>query len=197
MATFTIHGAENRTFPVDPGLFINNQFVPARSGATLDTTNPATGNHLATLAAAQKEDVDAAVEAAQDALRTTWKTTSPSKRGELLNRLADLFERDAAELATLEAVDVGILLTDSTNIHVPNAIEVLRHFAGWADKIDGQALEIPNGMAFTRRQPIGVCATIVPLNAPLYVSFDEIMLLATNHSKHDHHMEAGSFNCRW
>ncbi|KAF1851636.1 putative aldehyde dehydrogenase [Cucurbitaria berberidis CBS 394.84] len=170
MTTITIRGAGDLAFPVHSGLFINNQFVPAISGETLDTTNPATGNHLATLAAAQKDDVDAAVEAAQSALRSTWKTTSPPGRGQLLHKLADLFERDAVELATLEAVDAGILLADSTHLHVPQAIEVLKYYAGWADKIDGQALEIPNGMAFTRRQPIGVCAAIVPWNAPLMIT---------------------------
>ena len=50
---------------------------------------------------------------------------------------------------------------------VPNAVEHLRYFAGWADKIDGKSLRIPNGFAWTQREPIGVCAAIVPWNAPL------------------------------
>ncbi|PSN66177.1 putative aldehyde dehydrogenase [Corynespora cassiicola Philippines] len=170
MSTVTIRGAAGLAFKVQTGLFISNQFTPARDGETLETTNPATGNHLATLASARQADVDAAVKAAQSALSSTWKTTSPSERARLLLRLADLFERDANELATLEAVDAGILLADSKERHVPQAIEVLRYFAGWADKLDGHALEIPNGMALTRREPVGVCAAIVPWNAPLMIT---------------------------
>lgn len=52
-------------------------------------------------------------------------------------------------------------------LHVPQAVDTLRYFAGWADKVDGVSMTIPQGFAYTRREPIGVCAAVVPWNAPL------------------------------
>jgi len=97
-----------------------------------------------------------------------WRKTQGNARQALLLKLADLVERDADELATIEALDAGVLFNESKYMNVANAIECLRYFAGWADKIDGKSLRIPNGFAYTQREPIGVCATIVPWNAPLY-----------------------------
>jgi len=151
---------------VPTGLFINNEFVAASGDAILNLENPATGAQLAKVSAAQKEDVDRAVEAAKKAY-STWKTTDPSTRRGLLNRLADLIERDAQDLASLEAVDGGILYRDSMGLHVPQAVDTLRYFAGWADKVDGVSMTISQGLAYTRREPIGVCAAVVPWNAPL------------------------------
>ena len=74
------------------GLFINNEFVKAKENSTISLDNPATGSHLATVSAAQVEDVDTAVAAAQVAFRTTWRTTLPRQRRNLLNKLADLID---------------------------------------------------------------------------------------------------------
>jgi aldehyde dehydrogenase (NAD+) len=192
MATVTIEGPNGLTFPINTGLFINNNFKPASSGRTLDVINPASGKHLTTVAAAQSDDIDVAVNAAQDAFRATWRDTLPAKRGQLLNKLADLIERDADQLATIESVDAGILFMDSKGLHVPQAVETLRYFAGWADKISGQALHIPNGMAYTRREPLGVCAAIVPWNSPLYACSTSTVVIGANESKNDHDLEIGS-----
>lgn len=129
--------------------------------------NPTTGSHLASVSAAQREDVDAAVEAGRAAFVGEWRAVAPSKRGQLLNRLADLIERDADDLASLEALDAGVLFGESKGLHISQAIETLRYFAGWADKVVGQLLNIPQGYAYTRREPLGVCAAVVPWNAPL------------------------------
>jgi len=153
--------------PVPTGLFIDNKFVPAQNNATINVENPATRKGLGSISLAQKADVDKAVQAAKLAFETTWNKVNPAKRGELLIRLAQLIERDVDELASLEAVDGGILFNDAKNLHVPQVAETLRYFAGWADKVTGQTLEIPNGVAYTRREPLGVCAAIIPWNAPL------------------------------
>ena len=129
--------------------------------------NPTTGGHLASVSAAQGEDVDAAVESAQAAFQGQWRTILPARRGQLLHKLADLIERDSDDLASLEALDAGVLFGESKALHISQAVETLRYFAGWADKIAGQLLNIPQGYAFTRREPLGVCAAIVPWNAPL------------------------------
>lgn len=76
-------------------------------------------------------------------------------------------ERDGDDLASLEALEAGILFAESKALNVKQATETLRYFAGWADKISGQLLHTPQGYAYTTRNPIGVCAAIVPWNAPL------------------------------
>ncbi|CAI4213967.1 unnamed protein product [Parascedosporium putredinis] len=155
---------------VNTGLFINNDFRHAEGGALLEVENPTTGDILASVAAAQKKDVDAAVAAAQAAFQGVWKTTLPTERSKLLHRLADLIERDVDDLASLEALDVGVLFGESKALHIPQATETLRYFAGWADKISGSLLNIPGGYAYTRREAIGVCAAIIPWNAPLMIT---------------------------
>ncbi len=110
--------------------------------------------------------MDEAVRSAKTAFKE-WRKTHVSIRQKLLLKLADLIERDADELATIEALDAGIIFNESRHMNVANALENLRYYAGWADKIDGRSLRIPNGFAWTQREPIGVCATIVPWNAPL------------------------------
>lgn len=137
------------------------------AGETLDIENPFNLEKLATLSAAQGADVDLAVQAAEAAFYGGWKTTLHPVRAKLLHRLADLIEQHADELALLEALDAGILFNDSKGLHVPNAVSTLRYFAGWTDKIDGKLLQIPEGTAYTIREPIGVCAAIVPWNCPL------------------------------
>lgn len=101
------------------------------------------------------------------AFRGPWRAVTPAQRGQLLSLLADLIERDADDLASIEALDAGIVFGESKALHIPQATETLRYFAGWADKIAGQLLNIPQGYAYTRREPHGVCAAVVPWNAPL------------------------------
>lgn len=158
--------SETNTGLVYTGLFIDNEFVPATGNAMIDLEDPATGENLATVSCAQGQDVDKAVKSSEAAY-TSWKTTSPGVRRQLLNKLADLLERDAADVSALESLDAGILYNDSAALNVPQALENLRYFAGWADKVDGLTLAIPEGMAYTRREPYGVCAAIVAWNSPL------------------------------
>ncbi|ETS87883.1 hypothetical protein PFICI_01711 [Pestalotiopsis fici W106-1] len=172
MASVTLTGAEGRSITVPTGLFIDNKFEPATSGATIDVENPSTGKHLATVSAAQAEDVDRAVQSAKKAY-VSWKKVDSGEKRRLLNRLADLVERDAVELASLEALESGVLYGVSRALHVQESISNLRYFAGWADKLDGDSLSIPQGLAYTRREPIGVCAAIVPWNS-LMIAFWKI-----------------------
>ncbi|BCR83247.1 putative aldehyde dehydrogenase [Aspergillus chevalieri] len=169
MTQAVLSGLQGRPINVHTGLFINNQFVPATNNHILETTNPANSRKLTDISAAQKEDVDRAVEASEAAFRE-WKTTPPQTRVRLLSKLADLIERDSIELASLEAIDAGILYGESLHLSVPQAVDTLRYFAGWADKGAGQSLPIPNGLAYTQHEPLGVCAAIVPWNAPLMIT---------------------------
>jgi aldehyde dehydrogenase (NAD+) len=152
---------------VPTGLFIDNVFVSAHENAVVDIENPFNGQKLGSISAAQAVDIDRAVSSASKAFNETWRLSRPQQRRNMLNRLAELIEQDVDILASLEAVDAGILFRDSSNMFVPQAAETCRYYAGWADKMDGQSLDIADGMAYTRREPYGVCAAIVPWNSPL------------------------------
>lgn len=152
---------------VQTGLFINNEFVSSKSGSTLDDYNPYSGNLLGTLSAAEAADIDKAVEAARKVFYGQWKTTPGSAKGALVNKLADLIARDADDFAALHALDGGFVYDAAKALDVQIAVNVLRHFAGWADKIPGRIADISNGTGYVRREPIGICGMIIPWNAPL------------------------------
>lgn len=154
---------------VPTGLFIDNKFSPATDDETVTIENPATGNILATVAAAQAADVNRAVASSKAAFKNTWTNTSPGQRRALLNKLADLIEKHGQEFASIEALDAGMLYNLSMGLSITQATETVRYYAGWADKLDGQSIDIEQGLAYTRREPIGVCAAIVPWNSPLWV----------------------------
>ncbi|KAK5263591.1 hypothetical protein LTR96_011022 [Exophiala xenobiotica] len=160
----------DQDYKVPSGLFINNQFVPSLTCSTVEVQNPWNDEKLGTISAATLGDVNAAVKAASAAFSSGWKGTPASVRGTLLSKLATLVERDAEVLATIEAIDAGVLYGDSKNLNVPQAIDTLRYFAKLAGEPGGQLLDITGGYAHVLRQPYGVCAAIVPWNAPLMIT---------------------------
>ncbi|KAF4582292.1 aldehyde dehydrogenase [Ophiocordyceps camponoti-floridani] len=170
MAEIVLVGAGGRQITVPTGLFIDNDFSEASQGKTIDLEKPASGSFLATVAAAQAQDVDRAVASSEAAFESVWRTEAASRARGLLNKLADLIERDAEDLASLEALDAGMLYRESLGLSVAQAAETCRYYAGWVGKLDGRAMGISQGMAYTRRQPFGVCAAIVPWNAPLMIT---------------------------
>ncbi|KAJ6168872.1 hypothetical protein N7497_001715 [Penicillium chrysogenum] len=131
--------------------------------------NPSTGDQLGTISAAGPEDINKAVESAKSAFKS-WRTVPGPAKAQLLLKLAELLERDAQDLASLEAVDAGVLYTDSIGMNIPQAVGCLRYYAGWAGKIDGKTLDMEGGIAYTHREPLGVCGAIVPWNAPLMIT---------------------------
>ncbi|KAJ5179083.1 hypothetical protein N7492_002293 [Penicillium capsulatum] len=157
------------TIAVPTGLFIHNEFVSSTTGQKLVVENPSTSEPLGTISAAGPEDIDRAVQSAKAGFEA-WKAVPGPAKARSLLKLADLIERDADDLASLEAVDAGALFTDSMGLNVPQAIGCLRYYAGWADKIDGKTLDLDGGIAYTHREPLGVCGAIVPWNAPLMIT---------------------------
>jgi betaine-aldehyde dehydrogenase len=154
-------------------LYLDGAWVRGGAG-TFTTLNPATGEPLAEVASAGRADVDRAVAAATRALRGDWAETPPSRKGALIHLLADLVERDADRLAWLESLEMGAPAGIAQGLFVPNLIASLRYYAGWADKINGDQLSTDGyfGRAthsYTRREPVGVIAAIVPWNSPLMI----------------------------
>jgi len=155
-------------------LFIDGRWSDAAE--TFDDLNPSTGRLLAQVANGSAEDVDRAVRAARGALQGAWGDLSGAARGALLHRLAELIERDADVLARLESLDIGKPAGQPAMLDVPNAVATFRHFAGWADKINGETIPTAGylGMApthsYTVREPVGVIGAIIPWNTPLMIA---------------------------
>lgn len=154
-------------------LFINNRFVDAKSGKTFVTINPTTGKVLAHVAEGDKQDVDLAVEAARKAVHrgSPWRMLLPSVRGQLIARLADLIKRDLEILASLETLDTGKLYADAVR-DVTHAIDTIRYYAGYTDKLHGRTIptEEQDFFTYTRKEPIGVVGLIATYEHPI-VSF--------------------------
>jgi acyl-CoA reductase-like NAD-dependent aldehyde dehydrogenase len=153
-------------------LLIGGKWVPARSGKTFETINPATEDVLAHVAEADQADVDEAVKAARRALEeSTWPTLRPAERARLLFKIAELIDANAAELAQLETLDNGKAITESKNIDIPMAADTFRYYAGWVTKIFGETNPSSSEMfSYTLREPVGVCGQIIPWNFPLLMA---------------------------
>lgn len=149
--------------------FIDGQFVPAASGKTFPTVNPATEEVIAEVAEGDKEDVDRATKAARKAFESgPWKKMDARDRGRLMYRLADLVEEELDELASLESLDNGKPINDSRTADLPLLIDCLRYYAGFADKIHGETIPVRgNYFTYTRKEPVGVVGQIIPWNFPL------------------------------
>lgn len=150
-------------------LFIGGRWMPASHGKTFPTLNPATEEVLTHVAEGTAEDIDSAVRAAREAFESgPWSRMDARDRGALMFRLADLMQEHIDELALLETLDNGKPIRDARTIDVPMAIETLRYYAGYADKIHGQTIPVRGKrLTYTRREPVGVVGQIIPWNFPL------------------------------
>jgi acyl-CoA reductase-like NAD-dependent aldehyde dehydrogenase len=154
-------------------MLIGGKWVASASGKTFETFNPSSGQVLATVAEGEREDIDRAVVAARKAFeRGIWRRMTPSQRGRLLWKLADLIEQHADELALLETLDNGKPIRYARSIDVPQVVDHFRYFAGWASKIEGTTVpvSIPSMLTYTLREPLGVVGQIIPWNFPLQMA---------------------------
>jgi aldehyde dehydrogenase (NAD+) len=142
--------------------------VDSASGKTFSTVNPATGEEICRVAESDAVDVDRAVSAARAAFNGPWRRMSAAERGNLINRLADLVEKHADELARLESLDNGKPYLVAKTADLPLTIACYRYYAGWADKVQGKTIPISgNYFCYTRPEPVGVVGQIIPWNFPL------------------------------
>ena len=161
-------------------LLIDGEWVDAKDGATFDTVNPATEEVLVKVAQASAVDVDRAVVAARNAFEagSAWSKFSPRDRSHLLWRIGDLIDEQVEEFAQLESLDNGKSLASARG-DVGVAAELFRYFAGWATKMEGTTIpmSVPGREfhAYTRREPLGVVAGIVPWNFPLTMAAFKIV----------------------
>jgi betaine-aldehyde dehydrogenase len=150
-------------------MFINNDWVEAKSGATREIINPYNQEVIAAAAEGGEQDVRQAISAARHAFdHGKWNMISATERGRMLYKVVEYIERDIEELARLETLDTGKTLTESRE-DMSDISEVFRYFAGLADKDNGEVIAspIPDSESKVVREPVGVCALITPWNYPL------------------------------
>ena len=152
-----------KVFPV-----LDGHAYEAGSGDTVDVINPATGEVVGRQVCCADSDVSSIVESSQRAFQSDdWQQRGPADRGRLLLQIADRLEAEADKLIELELLDTGKPITQLQSGEIPLAAAILRFYAGAADKVDGTIKNTPGGLHYTRYEPHGVVAGILPWNYPL------------------------------
>ncbi|KAF1816868.1 retinal dehydrogenase 2 [Eremomyces bilateralis CBS 781.70] len=151
------------------GLFINNEWVRSKKGEKFASINPTDESEIVSVYAADPEDVDDAVAAARKAFKDpSWRDMSTTDRADLMFKLASLIEEHKETLATIETWDNGKPYTVARDEDLGEVIGCFKYYAGWADKVHGQVIDTsPAKLAYTIREPLGVCGQIIPWNYPL------------------------------
>ncbi|EOQ3165425.1 aldehyde dehydrogenase family protein [Escherichia coli] len=157
---------------IENRLFINGEYTAAAENETFETVDPVTQAPLAKIARGKSVDIDRAVSAARGVFeRGDWSLSSPAKRKAVLNKLADLMEAHAEELALLETLDTGKPIRHSLRDDIPGAARAIRWYAEAIDKVYGEvATTSSHELAMIVREPVGVIAAIVPWNFPLLLT---------------------------
>jgi acyl-CoA reductase-like NAD-dependent aldehyde dehydrogenase len=152
-------------------LLIGGERPEAADGRTFETIDPATGQPICEVAFAGPEDVERAAGAARAALEGPLRKVSPAKRSSLMYALAELIKANGPQLAELESLDNGKPL-GAANGDIAATVNHLRYYAGWPTKIEGETIPVSarDVLCYTLREPIGVCAQIVPWNYPLVMA---------------------------
>lgn len=155
-------------------LLINGNPVKPDGGQYSTILNPATETVMAKVAQGNARDIDTAVAAARAALKV-WNGMRAADRAHILYRLADLMEKHQEELILLETLNAGKPIASVRRQDMPAAIDTMRYYAGWCDKIIGQVIPArPDALTYTVREPVGVVGAIVPWNFPLMIGIWKI-----------------------
>src|SRR5438309_5287122 len=152
-------------------LYINGEYVSAKSTATIDVIDPSTTEVIAKTPDANAADVDAAVAAARAAFdEGPWKDATAQDRGRVLFKLAQIVRDRADELAEIETRNSGKPIVEAEG-DVEDAATCFEYYGGLATKIHGEVLPVPdNAMSLALREPIGVAGQIIPWNYPLLMA---------------------------
>jgi len=152
-------------------LYIGGQWRAATSDASHTVGNPANDTTLATIAHASAADVDGAVAAARRALDGPWRRLTRRERSRVLQRIGAAVRKHRAELATLISLENGKLYRESYDDDMPDTADVFDYYAGWTDKLYSETCPVDGDLLnYTVREPLGVCALIVPWNFPLLLA---------------------------
>jgi betaine-aldehyde dehydrogenase len=150
--------------------WIGGRACPVDDAATFTTSNPATGEPLATIEIAGPRQVEAAVAAAR-AGQAVWARMTGTERGRILRRVADILRVRNDELAELETRDTGKPIQETRVVDVISGADCIEYFAGLAGGITGESVDLGrSAMGYTRREPLGVVAGIGAWNYPLQIA---------------------------
>ena len=162
----------SRNLKFNTKALINGKLVEAQNGKTFDTINPATGKVTAVITSCGAEEVDEAVKAARTAFeRGKWSRIAPEERKRTLLAFADCIEKHATELAVMESIDSGKPIRDTVDGDVPETVQCFRFAAEAIDKLNDEITPTDGeSLCLVRREPIGVCAAILPWNFPILMA---------------------------
>lgn len=172
-ASHTISPAVSRRLASVQSLLIDGDSRGASDATVCNVFDPSTGQVVTTAAMATEADTLAAIQAARRAFdKKLWTGLTPAARGKILWRIGDLIDQHADEIAELEMIDAGKSFASARHGEIPFAAECFRYYAGWCTKIEGKTKDLSivpdqDFHIYTRREPIGVAALIVPWNGPL------------------------------
>ena len=150
-------------------LYIGGQYVEAASGETFETVNPATGEVLCNVQVAGEQDVARAVDAAREGFRV-WSAMTGAERGRVLGAAVKILRERNRELAELEVLDTGKPIQEAEAVDVASGADCLEFFAGLAASLHGEHVDLGSAFAYTRREPLGVCAGIGAWNYPIQIA---------------------------
>jgi acyl-CoA reductase-like NAD-dependent aldehyde dehydrogenase len=163
-ATPDIEAVQTELRSRDWRLLIGGELTPAADGAQYDDISPINKQLIARVPDAGPTDVDAAAAAAEAAL-PAWAELPPRERATMLFEMADALERNGAELAMLDSIDIGACLSTMGG-DVQASIDQLRMYAGLALEQKGTTIPASRNLHFTLREPVGVVSRIIPFNHP-------------------------------
>jgi acyl-CoA reductase-like NAD-dependent aldehyde dehydrogenase len=162
-------------------MFIGGKWVEAESGKTYKVVNPATEAEIAQVPLGDKGDVDKAVAAARKAL-PLWSKKTPAERTEILNRIAGAIDEHTKELAELDMLDHGSPI-GLARAFADTASQQVRYFAQISRALIGSSIPVgPSASCYFQREPIGVCALMIPWNVPMAVTGKLSAALAAGNS---------------
>ena len=151
-------------------LYIHGQYINASSGKTFDTVNPANGEVIAQIQIATQDDIQKAVESAQQGQKI-WAAMTAMQRSRILRRAVDILRERNDELATLETTDTGKAFSETSTVDIVTGADVLEYYAGLATAIQGEQVPLRESSFFyTRREPLGVVAGIGAWNYPIQIA---------------------------
>jgi len=150
-------------------LFYNGALQKATSGKTFPNINPATNKKINEIGQASSSDVEKAIQSAKEGF-AIWSKMTGTERGRILRKAADLLRKYNSELAKIEVMDTGKPLSEAISVDVHSGADAIEYFAGIAPSIHGEYYNLGTSFAYTRREPLGICAGIGAWNYPIQIA---------------------------
>lgn len=150
-------------------LYIHGQYVDSRGSETFPTINPASGETLKQVQHASQEDVELAVQSAQEGF-AVWSRMTGTERARILIKAVQILRERNQELSELEVMDTGKPLQEAIEVDIHSGADSIEYFAGLAPSLHGEHVDLQSAFFYTRREPLGICAGIGAWNYPIQIA---------------------------